>query len=453
MKNRFPLWHRCLPARVRDVIEHRPNLQKALVNTGWLFWDKVLRMAVGLVVGVWVARYLGPTQFGLMSYAMALVAMSSAVAGLGLHGVVVRDLVQDSDNVNTTLGTAFVLQLLGGVVGLGLAMVVISWARPDDCLARLMVMVLGLVMVFKAADVVNYWFESEVRSKYVVWAENGAFLVLAAVKGALILAQAPLMAFVWAAFAEGALVAAGLLAVYVWQGGKLHNWRPRLNRAKSLLQDSWPLLLSGLAIVIYMRIGQIMLGQMHGDGAVGMYAAAARIGEMWYFMPVAIVTSVFPALAQARQTSSVLYQARLQSLFDGLTVFSLLVAVATTVVATPLMGLLYGDEYRSGGAVLSVLVWCGVFSSLSVASGRWYLLEGMQRLALSRNLCGVAVNILSNWLLIPRYGAMGAAYSALLAQVCAAVLFDLTLRATRDLFFMKLRALLLITPLRRLWSR
>ncbi|OYY58513.1 MAG: O-unit flippase, partial [Hydrogenophilales bacterium 28-61-11] len=310
-------WLKYLPATLRARVEHRPNLQKALINTGWLFGDKVLRMGVGLLVGVWVARYLGPEQFGLLNYAMAIVALFGAVASLGLNGIVVRDLVMEPKTANETLGTTLLLQAIGGLLAFGLAVLAISFARPNDSLAKLLVAVLGFVMVFKCTDVVRYWFESQVKSKYVVWLENGIFLVLAVVKVGLILMEASLMAFVWAAFAESVLVAVGLLGVFARRGGALSAWRISYDRAKRLLKNSWPLILSGLAVMVYMRIDQIMLGQMLGDEAVGVYSAAVRISEVWYFIPTAIIASVFPAIVAAKKHSETLYRQRLQNLYNA----------------------------------------------------------------------------------------------------------------------------------------
>ena len=84
-----------VPAFLRRRIAHRPNLVKILDNIGWLFFDKVLRMGVGLLVGVWVARYLGPEKYGLFNFAAAFVGMFIAVSGLGLQSIVVRDIVRD----------------------------------------------------------------------------------------------------------------------------------------------------------------------------------------------------------------------------------------------------------------------------------------------------------------------------------------------------------------------
>lgn len=435
-----PSWLKLIPSGLRARIEHRPHLLKALTNTGWLFGDQILRMAVGLLVGVWIARYLGPEQFGLLNYAMAFVALFGAIASLGLSGIAVRDLVKNPASANTMLGTAFVLQFIGGFVAFGLAIAVIGFARPDDGLAKLMVAVLGFVMVFKSTEVVKYWFESQVQSKYTVWVENGAFMVFAAVKVGLILTNASLMSFVWAVFAEGLLVAAGLLGMYAWRGGRLLAWHGHYQRAKILLKDSWPLILSGLAIMVYMRIDQIMLGQMQGDEAVGIYSAAVRISEVWYFVPMAIVASVFPSIIEAKRQSELLYYERLQKLYNLMVLLAVAVAVPMTFLSEWAVGILFGERYLQAAPVLSISIWAGVSVAMSLVHGKWLLAEGLQRYGLLYTLFGALINIVLNLNLIPLYGIRGAAWATLCAQT-APIFLQLFIPKARTNFMLMLFAL------------
>ncbi|MDP3126676.1 MAG: flippase [Thiobacillus sp.] len=444
-----PAWLKFLPATMRIRVEHRPNLQKALTNTGWLFGDRVLRMGVGLLVGVWVARYLGPEQFGLLNYAMAIVALFGAIASLGLNGIVVRDLVKEPETANETLGTTFLLQAIGGLLAFGLAIFTIGFARPNDNFAKLLVAVLGFVMVFKSTDVVRYWFESQVKSKYVVWLENGIFLVLAVVKVGLILMAASLMAFVWVAFAEGVLVAVGLLGVYAWRGGALSSWRIHYGRAKTLLKDSWPLILSGLAVMVYMRIDQVMLGQMLGDEAVGIYSAAVRVSEVWYFIPMAIAASVFPSIIEAKKQSEDLYCQRIQKLYDLMVLLALTVAIPMTFLSEWAVVFLFGNEYLQAAPVLSISIWAGVSVALSAVHGKWLLTEGMQNYALLYTSIGCLINIVLNIYFIKKYGVVGAAFATVAAQTLPYFLLLLTKKTRRHLIII-IRAFNLYRVMRRL---
>lgn len=440
--NMSPRWLGWIPACLRRKISHRPSLLMSLDNLGWLLADKVLRLGVGLVVGVWFARYLGPEQFGLFNYALALVALFGAIASVGLKGIVVRDLVRQPESAAATLGSGFVLQLFGGLVAFMSAVLAVLLLRPDDPLSGYLVAVLGAALVFKASDVVRYAFEAQVASRHVVRVDAAVFLLLAAVKIGLILAEAPLVAFAWAAFAEAGLVAAGLFLLAVRRGPSPGQWRARAARMKTLLADSWPLVLSGLAVMVYMRIDQIMLGQMVGDDAVGIYSAALRLSEAWFFVPTAIAATTFPAILAVRSTDAVQYRQRLEQLFRWVVALGVAVAVVVTLLADSLISALYGPSYAAAGILLAVHVWTGVFVGLGVVSGNWYLAENLQTLALQRTLLGGVVNVLANLALIPLYGALGAALATLIAQMAAAYLFDAFHPATRTLFRSKTRAVL-----------
>lgn len=440
-----PTFVNIIPPFIRRRIAHRPNLLKIVDNIGWLFFDKVLRMGVGLLVMVWVARYLGPQQFGLFNFATAFVGLFGAVAGLGLQSIVVRDIVRDPTCKEETLGTAAVLQLCGGALAYGLILGAIFWLRPEDAMAKWLVAILGSMMLFKTSEVALYWFESQVLSKYTVWVQNGSFLVFAAVKIALIFGNAPLLAFAWATVAEGALFALLLLAMLGVHGLGLSKLTVSLTTAKALLADSWPLLLSGLAIATYMKVDQIMLGQMLGDEAVGIYSAATRISEVWYFIPMMIVASVFPAMLEAKKQSEALYQQRFQHLYDLMVWLSVAVALPMTFLAGPVVVFLYGPAYGAAGTVLAIHVWASVFVFLGVASSQWFVAENRQILSFQRTLLGLVINIVLNYILIPQFGAAGSAYATVLSQASVGLLYDVFQKETRSMFNMKIKS---FNPLR-----
>jgi O-antigen/teichoic acid export membrane protein len=435
-----PKFVNIVPPFIRRRIAHRPSLLKIVDNIGWLFFDKVLRMGVGLLVMVLVARYLGPKDFGLFNFGTAFVGLFGAVAGLGLQSIVVRDIVRDPTCKEETLGTAAVLQLGGGVLAHGLILGTIFWLRPDDVLAKWLVAILSSMMLFKASEVAMYWFESQVLSKYTVWVQNGSFLFFSAVKVALIYGNAPLLAFAWVTVVESAVVAALLMAMLGVHGLGLSRLKVSLARAKALLADSWPLLLSGLAIGLYMKIDQIMLGQMLGDKAVGVYSAATRISEVWYFIPMVIVASVFPAILEAKKHSEALYYQRMQHLFDLLAWLAIAIALPMTFLATSIVVFLYGAAYAQAGTVLSIHIWASVFVFMGVASGQWFVAENRQILSFQRTLLGAAINIVLNYLFIPYFGVLGAAYATVIAQASVGLLYDVCQKETRPMFVMKLKS-------------
>jgi len=410
-------------------------------NIGWLFFERVIRLGVGLFLGVWLARYLGPEQFGLFSYAAAFVALYGALASLGLNGIVVRELVKTPTLCNDILGSALLLRILGGLAALALAIASVIFLRAEDALSRSLVAILGLSLVFKSSDIFRYWFESQVQSRYVVWIESSVFLAISAIKVIMIVQQVQLVVFAWLVLAESVLICAGLISIYLKRGGMLTNWSPSLSRARTLFKDSWPLAISGIAIMIYMRIDQIMLGAMEGDRAVGIYSAAVKISELWYMIPVIIAASLFPAIIETRLQDKQKYLERLQSLMNLLVLLALVISITITFGTQQITGFLYGENFSGAADILAIHVWACIFVFLGTAGGKWYLAENLQKIQLYRTISGAIINICLNIILIPIYGGIGAAIATVVSYTFAAYLLDASSKSTRKLFWLKTRAI------------
>ncbi len=439
-----------IPQSLQGYIAQHPQFSKILENIGWLFFDKILRMGLGLLIGVWIARYLGPEQFGSLSFAIAFTWLFGAVSTLGLPEIVVRDLVRKPDTKLETLGTAAALLFLGGVLTYCLILITIFWIRPEDQLAKILVAILGSTMLFKASEIAVYWFESQVISKYTVWVQNGSFLIFAGIKVLLILNGTPLIAFAWATLGE-ALIAAVILSIMLG----LNGLRPQqlcvsLTRAKILLKDSWPLLLSSIAVVVYMKIDQIMLGQMVGDEAVGIYSAAVRISEVWYFIPTMIVASVFPAILKARNSSEEQYYKKLQHLFDLMLWLSIGIALPMTFLSESVIKILFGETYLDASLILSIHIWASVFVFLGVASSKWFIAENRQILSFQRTTIGALANVILNFLFIPQFQAVGAATATIISYAIATIISDLFQAETRFIFFMKIESFNLLKVIYRI---
>jgi PST family polysaccharide transporter len=414
------LLEKLLPSFILKRIQGRLYVQKILENMSWLFFDKLFRMGVGLFVGVWVARYLGPDGYGTLGYAQAFVALFSAFASLGLDSIVIRDIVNEPGCRDETLGTAYTLRLFGGVFTTIICLSVIYFLRPGDTLTFYLVGIIAVGTVFQSFHVIDFWFSSQVESKYTVYAQSIAFIIISIVKIILILNKAPLMTFAWAALAEIIIGSIGLIIFYQINGYSIFKWRISWSRAKELLNQSWPLILSGLAIMIYMKIDQVMLGQMLGDFSVGIYTVAVKVSEIWYFIPTAIVASVTPAIYDAKKISETLYYQRLQKLFNILAVIAYGVALTMTFLSGWLINLLFGTEYISAGPVLAIHIWAAVFVFIGVARGVFLISEGLMKFSFVTTVIGAIVNIATNYLLIPAYGSIGAAVATLVAYAVSA---------------------------------
>ena len=429
-----------------------PELRKIISNIGWLFADRVLRMGVGLIVTAWVARYLGPQQFGLFNYAGAFVSLFGVLATLGLDQIVVRDMVREPSCKDETLGTAFVLKLSGGILTILVTTGTIFLLRPDDQLTHWLVGITAAGTIFDAFNTIDFWFQLQVKSKYTVIAKNTAFILVTLIRITLLQMQAPLIAFAWALLAENALGAVGLAIAYKVKGQSLLAWRASLLRAKTLLKESWPLLLSGLAIMVYLRIDQIMLGQLADDKAVGIYSAATRISELWYYIPIAIVTSVTPSIVEAKKVSETLYYNKLQKLFNIMAVLAYMIALPMTFLSKYIVVLIFGQNYVASGGVLSIHIWAALFVFFGWSKGIWIVAEGLTMFSLLATTSGAVINILLNFWLLPIYRETGAAIATVISYALVDYFICMIYPPTQKIAWVMTKALTLnfLTTRRRI---
>ena len=428
-----------IPLFIRRRISSRPNLIKIVNNIGWLAFDRVLRMGVGLFVGVWIARYLGPDQFGLLSFALAFTGLFGAIATLGLNGIVVRDIVRDPDSATLTLGTAAILQLIGGLISFLMILAAISFFRPDDVLARSIVAILGSIMLIKAIGVTTYWFESQVKSKYTVLANSGTFIVFSALKVVLIVQQAPLKAFAWAMLGEAIIASIVLLALFNKKGPTLSSLHANTTRAISLLVDGWPLILSAIAVSLAMRIDQVMISYMQNDTLVGYYAVGVRLAEICIIPGVIIASSVFPRMVQSNKEKFAYEFTRLLRYpFYSL----LLLAIFVSLNSEKGIVAIFGEDYGPAAPALSILIFSIPLTYISILSSKYLLIKGFHKEILKRQVAGVVSNVFLNIVMIPKYGIAGAAMATVLTDCVISFGLDIGRSDFRHLLRLKINALI-----------
>lgn len=413
-----------------------------LVNVGWLAGDRVVRLGGGLLVGVWMARYLGPSDFGLLSYTIAFSALFGILSTLGLDGIVVREGVNQRFTQETLLGTAFRLRLYGSIFGL-IVSVALGALSGSAGLTLIMIVLGSGVYLAQSLYVIDWYFQATSNNRPSVLAQNGAFIASSLVKVLLILYHMPVIAFAICNVFEAALASIVLLFLYR-RSSNDSGWSFDSQVARALLKQSWPLILSGLAFMLYVRLDQVMIGRMLGNDSVGIYSAAIRISEVWNMIPVVVVTVAFPRLLALRLTDIVSYELNIQRLFSILVAISLVAAVGTQIFGKWAILLLYGPSYVEAAAILQISIWSAIFSAIGFASGRWLIAEELVKYALLRNLVGVVINASANLMLIPIYGAKGAAVGTLISYMFANLFSYVTARPLHRLFWINLKALFLI---------
>jgi O-antigen/teichoic acid export membrane protein len=422
--SRDPAWVRILPDPIRSYFTGRVNLHAVIQNSGWLLFDKLVRVIVGLLVGAWVARYLGPAQFGELAYVLAYIAMLQTVVVLGLDSIIVREIVLHRERAASLLGTAFALRVGSGIGAWLLAILCMAllngWANESVSLIALA----GGSLVFQAADTIDLWFQSQSQSRRTVIAKLVAHLLSSSMKVALIFMEAPLVAFAAILTLEALIAAAGLMIAYKnFSCGQV--WQSISTQARILLTESWPYILSGLSIMVYMRIDQIMIKEILGGDELGLYAVILPISNLWHIFPVAICLSITPFISKKKAEGEEAYYAALTLIFRVMLATSIIVAVVTAMLAQFVVSFLYGDAYSGAAKILRIHAFTNIPVFLGVAQSLWFANEKKSRLMLRNTLLGGFASLFFNYFLLPVMGVSGAAISAVISYFISAVFLNL----------------------------
>lgn len=417
-------------------------------NSGWLLADKVARLGVGLVVGVWLARYLGPKEFGIYNYVIAYVSIIAILQSIGLDTVVIKRLALEPNSENKILGTSCAMKFGGAIVSIIISCATILPLSKDTSGNLLSItFALSIGAIFQTSDVIDFLYQARMKSNISVVVRSTSYFVIAIVKMLLIYMNVGLVWFALATTLELGLMAAGYLYTYYLYGGNVRNWRFSYKEAASLLKEAWPLFFSSMLVMLYIKIDQVMIANIVGEIELGIYSVAVRLTEIWYFIPMAISSAVFPTLIRLKNSEIDGYKKVLENLYLLMTVLSVIVAICLSFMSTFLVENLFGDSYERASGVIIIQCWSGLFIFSGLISNQFYQLEGLSHLIFTRNVIGLSLNVLLNYLLIPVYGIIGSAIATLLTQIVASYLFDLLNRSTRDLFLMRTKVYFNFIPM------
>lgn len=404
--------------KVKKIIFENEVANRTIKNSGWLVGDKVFTMIIGVFVIAIVARYFGPEKFGQFNYAMAFVALFTALSTLGLETLTVKSIVDKDYDEGTILCTSLFLRVFGGIILTILAAVIIRLIEPNDYNLHVLVLIMSFTMVLKSMKVIEYWVQAYQKAKVSSLIRMCAYVIIASLKITMVIFKGNLITYALIYMLDVAIIGIALMIAYFKIRKKVSPWRINFAYAKNILSQSWYLILSGLMITLYMRIDQVMLGAMLPNRIeLGVYSAAVRVAEMWYFVPMAIITSFKPVIMNNKKTNESSYIKSVQLLYTIVAWLGITFGVLILLFSKLIVSILYGVEYLKASSILSISVWAGTFAMLGSARSTWLICEGLQRYTLVYTFSGLAVNIILNYIMIPKFGAYGAASATLASQV------------------------------------
>lgn len=414
---------------------------KVARNAGWLIGGKIAQMAVNFFVGLLTARYLGPSGHGLISYAAAYVTFFGAISGLGINSIILKELVDRPEEHGAVLGSALLLRAIASVLSAITLLGVITVVDAGETVTILVVSLSGLSLLFQSVETLSYWFQAQLKSKVYAISVLLAFMTSSAYKVFLLATGKSVIYFATVTSVDYLFL--GLFLFIAYRRHRGERFRFSSHYAKQLLRKGIHFVLPSVMVCIYAQTDKMMLKQMLSEAEVGYYATAVSLCTVWCFVLSAIIDSVNPSIMQLHKSDYAAFEQRNRQLYAIMIYVCLLASLLYTVLAEPMIHLLYGEAYLPTVAPLRVVTWYTAFSYLGVARGAWIVCEDRQKYLIFIYAAAATSNVALNWLLIPLWGTVGAAVASLAAQLITILVVPVFIRPMRRNAVLMLQAVAL----------
>jgi O-antigen/teichoic acid export membrane protein len=413
---------------------------KFMRNTGWLLVEQLFRMALSLVVLSLMARHLGVEQFGLLNYSLAFIMVGVTITNLGIDNILVNEFIKNRADTGALLGTTLILRFIAALVAIINLLIIVYVLNPHDTLLFALASIHAGSLIFVIFDSIDCWFQSNLQSKYAVIAKSIAFFIVSCWRLVFIFLDGSVHYFALATVLEALLIGIFLMIYYRrFQGPTL---KFSMEFAKQLLQRSAYFFIAGLLIMIYTQMDKILLGHLSTHKTVGIYMAALTISSMWMFIANALIESARPLIMTAKLEDEQQYAQKNKQLFCAIIWIGIGASIVITLLSKPLILLIYGPEFIEAVHVLTILIWSRIFSLMGSVRSIWLTMEGLGQYQVTFVGIAAVTNVLLNIVLIPKYGATGAAIATLLAEMGSAFFAVLLFQKTKPLFRLIIEAIL-----------
>lgn len=404
------------------ISNNHSRVKRMVINAGWMIFDNILNISVSLCIGIWMARYLGPNEYGQLNYASAYIALATVFVGFGMKDIVIREIVFEPAIAGEIIGTAGVLQLVFGLIAYLSVIGMVSLLQPNDTLTLITIVILGTLLLVKWSDCVVYWFESQIDLKPVVLTQKIVLVFFAFIKALMLYMGASYIEFVCVLAIEGLTVAIGLATIFRQRCRETLSLKVNLYRAFHLLKKSWPLALAGVSIIVNTRIDQLLIGSFLGTKEVGIYSVAIKMCELWYIVPTIVLTSTYPYLLRNSAEGDNQTSEAWTILYSFMLWISLMAGIAIAFLSEPIIICLFGEEFAPSAEPLKILVWCSLSVTLGTVWSKWIVSENMGKIILYAQLNAAIMNAIMNYVLLPEYGINGSASATLISFSLSALI-------------------------------
>lgn len=388
----------------------------AVQNASWLIAGKIIQMLMSFFVTTFTARYLGPSNYGLLNYGSAYMALFMPICSLGIDSIIVNELILNRDKESTILGTGIGIRCIASLVSIGMIQALVMFLEPNRKLLWIVVFLQSWTLVLKSFDLLELYFQSKLQSKNISIASTIAYVITVVYKIWILFSG---KSVIWFAFAGSLdLLFVAIIYLYIYCLLERKKFAFDVNFIKPLLSRSYHFILSSLMVVIYAQMDRIMLGHMLDADSVGLYSMGTTISSLWVFVLTAIINSIRPLIIEAKKSGDVVrYKRKIVQLYGIIFWLGMAVSFIFCIFAKFIVLILYGNAYAGGIVPFQIVTWYTAFSYLGVARSIWMICENMQKYEKYIAMLGAIVNVVLNYVFIYIWGVSGAALATLITQI------------------------------------
>lgn len=404
---------------------------KIVKNASWIIGCKIAQSVISLVIGMITTRYLGPSNYGLINYASSLVSFVLPIAFLGFNNILVHESIKNPDEEGKIYGTALVMSICSSIaciVGLFCFAYFVNAGETDTIIVCFLY---SLMLIFQSVELLQYWFQARYLSKFFSIITLLVYILVSIYKIFLLVTQKSIYWFALSNVFDCVLIAVGLMITYKKLGGKRLKFS--FSTAKRLLDRSKHYIISNLMITIFAQTDRIMLKLMIGSSATGYYSAAVNCVVITSFIYSAIIDSMRPAVFEGLASSEERFKENIRRLYTIIIYLSLAQSLAFTLLAEPIINVLYGSAYSSSINALRLATWYSTFSYVGGVNSVWILAKEKQKHLWIINLSGASLNVVLNLCLIPIIGIYGAAIATIITQLFTNIIINVVIKPLRDI--------------------
>lgn len=401
--------------------------------------DYIFSLTASLIVGIAVARYLGPEMYGIIAFATAVYAVAIIIAALGIDDIIMKDMMQFAEKQGGIQGSALFIKFAAAFIVYVIIFIYCIMNYSGDKLYS--VLIISAAVLFQPLSVFSCIFLINAQAKYTSIARMVSYALSSLLKIILIIIKAPVTYFAFAVFIDYAVLYLTVILMYKYKNYTVSGWHIDISYIKYILKSAVPLFTAVLFYTFYQKITVIIISSMYSDYASGIYSAALRLAEIWYLVPAVLMTAFFPAVVKAKQISEEEYMKRIKALFYVTSIPFILMACFTALLSPFIIKILYGEKYIQSSIVLALIIWSVPFISFYIISSKCFILENKVKHLLLRSILSFILIIVLNYILGSLYYLKGFSASLLISSFISFFLIDLCFKDTRKLFFIKLESI------------